>query len=199
VYSSNIKWILHTKSAVSLTAEQHTMISCPQCKATLPDETTYCQFCRNNFAAGTASQAARRSQIEEDSGYTYPETQPLNLKWVKPVYYGIAAYWVINALFSIGRLVSFGAAGSLFGAIFLVISLFSLLVGIGLLCKVELARNYVNFICWFNILGGACSLAGSFVLSIFSFTSLYGILGMIFALLNLVLSVVMIFVIGETD
>ncbi len=175
------------------------MISCPHCKATLPDGTTYCQFCRNNFATETAAQAARRTQTDDDAVYTYPESKPLNLKWVYPVYYGIATWWVVNALISIMRLATSGIIGSPVGIILLLLTLFPLLVGVGLLCKVELARGYVNVICWLNILGGVLNLATSFILSLFPMVGLWGILGMFFAVVNIALSILMIFVIGETD
>jgi hypothetical protein len=174
------------------------MISCPHCKATLPDGTTYCQFCRNNFAAGTAAQTAYRSQ-SDDSGVSYPEPQALNLKWVKPVYYGVATWWVVNALFSILSVFTGGDAGTVGGAIVLLFSLFALLVGLGLIFKVELARGYVNIICWLNIFGGAFQLLGNLLLSFMPKVGIFGILGMIFTVINIALSVLMIFVIGETD
>lgn len=174
------------------------MISCPHCRATLPDGTTYCQFCRNNFAAGAAAQTNYRSQ-SDDAGPSYPEPQALNLKWVKPVYYGVATWWVVSALFSILRVFSNGMAGSVVGAIVLLLSLFSLLVGLGLIFKVELARGYVNIICWLNVVGGVFDIFGNFLLTFMPKVGIFGVLGMIFAVINIALSILMIFVIGETD
>jgi hypothetical protein len=74
---------------------------------------------------------------------------------------------------------------------------FSVLLGIGLALRIELARGIVNFFCGIRILFGLLGLAGSVLGSVFA-----GALGLIFVVLNIIniaTAAFMIYLIGETE
>ncbi len=87
--------------------------------------------------------------------------------------------------------------GGLFSSISIVFAVVTILVGIGLIARVELARGIVNVLCFLQILDGAFGLLGGFI---FSFAiPLIGALAMGMSLLKIALALAMVFVIGETE
>jgi hypothetical protein len=163
------------------------MIKCPKCQATLPDGAERCQFCGATFTPAVS----RAVGPDDEPGRSVP------LQWVWPAYYGIAAWWIFNGLYSVVQTVWRGQAGSAFGIVGIGIGALTALVGLGLILRVELARGIVNVLCFLQILDGAFGLLGSFLMS-FAF-GLLGAIAMIMSILQIALAVLMIFVIGETE
>ena len=164
------------------------MISCPKCHATLPDGSSYCQFCQTKF---TPPAGARGDEGTDSS------TQSVNLAWVWPAYYAIAGWWIINGVYGIAQALLSKNPGSVFSIISIVLCAVTLLVGLGLVLKVEMARGIVNVLCFLQILQGLFGILGSFLLS-FAF-GLLGAIAMVMAILQVALAGLMIFVIGETE
>ena len=165
------------------------MINCPKCNATLPDWAAKCQFCGNTFTP--APKRASANDEQETPG------QSLNLKWVWPAYYGIAGWWIVSGLYDVISALTSRHPGSLFSTISIVFAVITLLVGVGLIARVELARGIVNVLCFLQILDGAFGMLGGFV---FSFAiPVVGMIAMIMSLLKIALALAMVFVIGETE
>ena len=133
------------------------MINCPKCNATLPDWAAKCQFCGNTFTP--APKRASANDEQETPG------QSLNLKWVWPAYYGIAGWWIVSGLYDVISALTSRHPGSLFSTISIVFAVITLLVGVGLIARVELARGIVNVLCFLQILDGAFGMLGGFVFS----------------------------------
>lgn len=164
------------------------MISCPKCRATLPDGSGYCQFCQTKF---TPTATAR------GEGDEAVPTASLNLAWVWPVYYFIAAWWIFDGVYGIAQTLRSQYPGSFFSVIGIVISAVTALVGLGLVLKVELARGIVNVLCFLQILQGLFGILGGFIMSFA--IGIFGAIAMVLAIVQIVLAGLMIFVIGETE
>ena len=156
------------------------MLKCSQCNSTLPDFATMCQFCGNTWSPSNSGPAGTKANI----------TQAMNsLAWVRPAYYGIAAYWVVS-----GIIECLTAKGSTVG---IVLGAINILVGLGLILKVEVIRSVVNAICFVNILFGVLALVGAFFSPFVG--GLIGVVIVIMNFVNLGTSGLMIFLIGETE
>lgn len=73
------------------------MISCPKCRATLPDGSGFCQFCQTKFTPPAT--------VRGDDDEAAP-TESLNLAWVWSVYYFIAGWWIFNGIYDIVQILS---------------------------------------------------------------------------------------------
>lgn len=175
------------------------MISCPSCQSTLPDWAQKCQFCGADVArVARPVQAPKQKQAY---GYAAP-------RWVWAVYYLIAAYWALGGLYDVFK----GAAGlahppksdHLFGmdpsldfTIMVIAGIVYLVIGLGLVFRVEFIRGIVSFFSWLKIIFGAFSLLGAFpLLALFP---LVGIIAVTLAILDIVSAGLMIYLIGETE
>ncbi|MEZ0325814.1 MAG: hypothetical protein ACAH95_07895 [Fimbriimonas sp.] len=174
------------------------MITCPKCANSLPDWAQVCQFCQSDL------KSVVRPKIDPKSNNRAAAYGPA--KWVWPAYYLISGYYVVAGLADIARGVimmtrhtdnAIGEQFGFFGYIGVIVGAIGMLIGIGLLAKVEFIRGIVNFFCWINILSGAFGLLSSVLAGGF-FTG-WGITGIVQNLLNIITSVLMIYLIGETD
>lgn len=170
------------------------MTKCPDCNATLPDGAVHCQFCGAALApTGGASRSGGRpaagrahsSSLQDRGEYA----------WAWWIYYGVSAWWILNGGYAI--FLSVTQSGGLLGIISLLIGLFTALVGLGLIFRVEAARGIVNVLCFIQILEGCFGLGVGFLLS--GFIGIWGIIGMLMSILRIVFAVLMIFAIGETE
>lgn len=163
------------------------MIQCPQCRNSLPDTFTKCQFC-----GADVTKVPRPVQPKvQRSSYGEPA------KWVFLAYYGIAGYWLIGGAMDIFRGVKsleesggFAYIGIVFGAI-------TALVAIGLMARIELVRGIVNILSFLRILSGALGLWGALMGSLF--IGPLAILFAIFSAIDVASGLFMIYLIGETD
>ena len=180
------------------------MIACTSCHNTLPDWAQKCQFC-----------GADVTKVARPAGDRPKSSAPLTkaASWIWPVYYALCAYWVISGLSGIfetyhvavtpvttkflGITTTETPGFGFWSIIGFGIGAFSLLVGIGLALRVEIARGVANFLAALNILFGLAGLAGSL-----AGTAFVGGLGFILALkhtLDIIVGAMTIYLIGETE
>jgi hypothetical protein len=160
------------------------MILCPKCQQKLPDGAGHCQFCHATFAPiGSAAP-------DPDGGY---EVAP-RPTWIGKAYNAIAIWWIVSGLYGV---LEATVLSRHVNAILLVFELITVLIGVGLLLKIEAARGVLNILCFLQILGGAFGL----LIDFFS-PFLTGILGFIAIFANIIsigLAMLMIYLIGETE
>lgn len=158
------------------------MRQCPHCHAAVPDRVVRCPAC-----GGVLPPPVR---LSTDAQRRPPLSAPGTPKWVPVAYNIIAGYWILSGGFSLVSALAHGGGktGSYVAAAF---GLFTVLIGLGLLLRIEIVRGIVNVLCALQIIGGAIGVLGAFLRG---------------APLELVLSFVqigtagfMIYLIGETD
>jgi hypothetical protein len=119
------------------------------------------------------------------------------------LYYVLCSVWLVSGIWSIVETLAIaptqkGYEGiGMFGVVGLVFSGAQVLVSIGLLAKVEIARGIVNVIAFLNLLSAAFGLLGGLVV-----TLVLGPLGVLIIVMNVIEIAVnggIIWVIGETD
>lgn len=166
------------------------MIKCPKCQATLPDGSLKCQFCGEMWAGPPAPRAGLKTKIAYTGGTP---------AWVWPAYFGIAGWWVVNGVWVIlhTTVLASKEAGGIGAMLSLVVGGVTALIGIGLLLRVEAARGVVNFLCFLQILGGLMTLAGFFFGG--AALSLWAVVALLMAFVQIGTAGLMIFLIGETD
>jgi hypothetical protein len=174
-------------------SNDYALITCPQCKRSLPPKMANCQFC-----GASLSTVARPVQAQKKIG---PEP------WVWTLYYVVACWWLVDALkeliTSFSALAGIQAHPSLAAFAFIVyigiaVGLFEAALGIGLLVKWEWARAVVNFFCWVRILFGVMGLYSSIMMAGFSGPANTA-LNILFCVLNIVMAGLQIWLISETD
>jgi hypothetical protein len=165
------------------------MIQCPRCNATLPDANVVCQFC-----GADVSKVARPVPVTRDRGPLTPTPQ-----WVMGAYYAISVYYIVEALYEIGIgcVALNGKGGSFAGGFSIAMGVLTLIIGLGLLFKIEIVRGIVNFFCGLQILFGLFGLAGA-VMGTMLFGAL-GFLNVVMQMLQIATAGFMIYLIGETD
>jgi hypothetical protein len=163
------------------------MIQCPNCKNTLPDTFTQCQFC-----GADVTKVVRPAPTKKASRPLYEPP-----KWVWIAYFGIAGYWLIGGIMDVVRgLTSLSGAGA-FAYIGIAFGAFTALVGIGLMARVELVRGIVNVICFLRIIFGLLGLWGALWGSLF--LGPLALLFAVFAAFDIVTGILMIYLLGETE
>lgn len=163
------------------------MITCPNCKASLPDWSKTCQFCQ----ADTAQVLRPKQDNPDPQAFETPT-------WTLAAYYAVSALLLLSGLVGIlATLLGSKKDGiDLFAAISLVFDSVGALVGLGLLLRLEIVRGITNIICFLGILSGIrFTLAG---LGATFFTS-WGLLIVIYGIIKICVYAFMIYLIGETD
>ncbi|MHB8636303.1 MAG: hypothetical protein ACYC96_07515 [Fimbriimonadaceae bacterium] len=162
------------------------MITCPNCKASLPDWAKNCQFCQAD-----TSQVIRPTQTKPNAqAFTTPA-------WTLAAYYAVSGLITIQSVVEIVSTIVGSKHGvGPFEVIILVWYGLSAVIGIGLLLRVSIIRAFVNFVCYLNIGCGLLSLAGALFGTLFS---AYGLIFVLLAILQIAEYGFMIFLIGETD
>lgn len=174
------------------------MITCPKCAQSLPDWSQVCQFCQSDL------KNVPRPKPAPGQNSSRPLMQAA--AWIWPAYYIISVYYVISGLMDVlGGVVMMtqhknnvlGEQLGFFGYIAMIIGAITIVIGLGLLLRVEIVRGIVNVFCWIAILSGAFGLLGS-VMSGGFFTA-WGIVGIVKNVFSIATSGLMIYLIGETD
>jgi len=163
------------------------MITCPNCKAALPDWAKHCQFCQ----ADTAAVLRPKQDNPDPEAFQTPT-------WTMAAYYAVSCLLLVSGLVGIATTL-LGARKDglgLFDFVSLVFDGVGTLVGIGLLLRLEIIRGITNVICFLGILSGLRFLA--FGLAGTLFTS-WGLLVVIYGIVKIAVYAFMIFLIGETD
>ncbi len=167
------------------------MITCPKCNQSLPDWAQTCQFC------GSALTNVARPKVEKERRSNLGAIPG----WVWALYYIVCVYWIADGTFAIlnstqvftfqgQKFESTDYFGIFFGAV-------RILIGLGLVLRLEFIRAYVNFVCFLNILGGL--LGGWAGIMLMAVNGLFGAILVITNGLQVIMSGLMIWLIGETD
>ena len=172
------------------------MVKCPHCSATLPDGAFQCQFCGTQFAAAPAG---TQRGFTQPAASRFNDAMPGAPKWVAPVYNLIAAWWIIDGVWTIlrGTVLAGKDSGGFFTTVFMIIGGVTALVGIGLLLRIDVVRGIVNVLCLLQILDGALGLIMAFFMT--SVFGIWGAIGMIMSAIRIAQAGLMIYLIGETD
>ena len=169
---------------------------CPTCQKQVIAGVPTCQFCGGDLR-GMAPTQKRSVFIDSDS------YDPIHTGgkpgWVYPAYYTVAAYFAVAAIVQILLIVMNKKSdmSDPFTIAMIAIHGFSVIVGIGLLAKIEIVRGVVNYLSFAKILGALRGILASFGMMLLS-TGL-GVLILLLSVLDLCAAVLMIYLIGETD
>lgn len=173
------------------------MISCPKCKASLPDWATSCQFCQ-----------ADTSKVSRPVEVAKPKYKRELASWIWPAYYIIAILWIVSGVGGILEALNVGPFATtiklqdvkiepgvnLLGLIF---SGVSAIIGLGLLVKIEIIRGVVNVVCFLQIVNGLLGLWAGIMAS--AFLGPIGLFITIMNIVDIVTGALMIYILGETD
>lgn len=180
------------------------MIACSGCHATLPDWAQKCQFCGadvTKIARPVADLPRKSAPLVKAAG------------WIWPAYYALAFYWVVSGIGGafdtyrtavtpvtikfMGTSMTNRPGFGFWSILGFAIAAFTLLVGIGLAARVEIARGVANFLAAVKILFGILGVVGAL-----AGTLLIGPLGLLLALLktlDVIAGAMTIYLIGETE
>ena len=169
---------------------------CPTCQKQVIAGVPTCQFCGGDLRGMAPTQ--KRSMFVDSDSYEPVHTggKP---GWVVPAYYIVASYFVLSGLLAILLTVTNKKSmdGSPMAFIPIAFYAVSVLLGIGLLAKIEVIRGIVNFVCGISLIFGILGLIGSFG-SVLVLGGL-GVLMLIRNVLDICMNAFMIYLIGETD
>jgi hypothetical protein len=149
-----------------------------------------CQFCGADVS---------KIVVPKVVGPTRPKSTAFETpKWVWWAYYGLAAWWILSALVSIGFTLSQGA-GKTSGANILysmVPDLLGLIMGIGLALKIRLIRRLANWGAGLKILFGLFGMLGGFIVT--GISPLLGLIVTFLNIFNIVFGALTIYLLAET-
>ncbi len=172
-------------------------IQCPKCQQWLALTASACQFCGTDVSRVPRPVVPVKQRVRG-------ATSRHNMKLVWRLYYFFSALWMFDGLrvviaFLVPTLDEF-AAGNPFaswGIAGMLVGLINMLIGLGLIFKVERIRGAANFLCGMNLLSSLVGFGMSILIS--GAMGLMGLLGVFFGMFYVVLYGAQIWVIGETD
>lgn len=181
------------------------MITCPNCKQTLPDFVVKCQFC----GADTKSVPRFGGQTVHADGFEEPDLKTgsgLSGLWVRRIYYGLGIFWLVMGLLSM-VLVIISATSStgkqeatgfdVWTFVGLMLGFIQVLISIGYLARVRSVMKVVNFFAALGVLANILKLIGGLMsIMIFGPIGLVFIVGYIF---NIIVNGGVMWIIGESD
>lgn len=169
-------------------------MKCPRCNNSVLTGIATCQFCGEDLR-GLAPVQKRSAFFDPDNhDVVHTGGRP---HWAIPAYYSIASYFLLSGLISALLTAMKPSKLEIMNTVNYISSGISIIMGLGLLTKIEIIRGVVNFVCGLRVVFGLLSLPGSLMGLVGT-----GAMGFIFLLLNLldiVLNGFMIYLIGETD
>ena len=173
-------------------------MTCPTCQKQIISGVPTCQFCGSDLRGMAPAQGKRSIFIDSDSYYVvHTGGKP---GWVYPAYYIVASYFVLSGLGgALLTLLNHKAMteGGLFVYVGLAFNAVGVLLGLGLIAKIEIIRGIVNFVCGLSLIFGILGLLGS--LGVVLTLGGLGVLMLIQNILDICMNAFMIYLIGETD
>jgi hypothetical protein len=172
------------------------MIQCPKCSKQLPDWSQACQFCQADLKG-----VVRPKPDPKTSSARATLSGPA--PWIWPAYYCVAAYFVVSGLLSLIQAIYLMSKPTLFGGpnvvaiVGIIVSVVTIIIGLGLILKIEAARGVVNFFCWLSIAANILSLPGT--IGMISLLPGLGLVATIRSVFDICTAALMIYLIGETD
>lgn len=173
-------------------------MTCPTCNRQVIAGVPTCQFCGSDLRGMAPTQAKRSIFVDSDS--YEPVHSGGKPGWVVPAYYIVSSYFIISGLLAILLTVTNKkemADPGVFTWVSLAFSAMSVLLGLGLIAKIEIIRGIVNFVCGISLVFGIIGLLGSFG-GILAF-GLLGVVGLLRNVLDICMNAFMMYLIGETD
>lgn len=174
------------------------MIQCPQCGQTILASNEICQFCKAPIPPSLRGPAPKTNYYHEEDSLEVGSGLPPDKVW--KIYNGLAIFWIVTAAISIIGSAVFMVQkpiGAIGYTVDIVFSLATLLIGVGLLAKNELARKAATFFCILSVVRGLLLVVGG-MLSILVF-GFFGVIFLIVYLFNLCLAMAMIWAVNETE
>ncbi len=119
------------------------------------------------------------------------------------LYVVMSSAWLVLGIISITLVVFVSPSAhkqsgpEVFGFISGAIAAFQVLLGIGLVARVDLVRGIVNVICWISIVIGLLGLLGDFTVMLFF--GPVGFLLVLFDIIRVAINASMVWLVGETD
>jgi len=159
------------------------MRTCPHCGSAVPMASMCCPSCGRPVHAPPPVHAPRLRKAA--AAGVAPGAPP----WVPVAYNLTAAYWVLNGAWLIVQMLILDPKGPKYLAS--AVAALPVLVGIGLLLRVEIVRGIVNVISALQILTGVLGTFGAFLAG--------EPLAMIQSLVQIAMAGFMIYLIGETE
>jgi hypothetical protein len=166
-------------------------ITCPNCRQTLPVRAMVCQFCKTDVSK------IARPVVAGQAPAAIADTD-----WKVVAYYVMSGWWMFNGIVMILGAVVFhnklmeGGFGTV-PIIVLIIGTVYALTGLGLACRVELARGIVNILSWLTVAGSVMRIAGFLMAGLVMGPVV--IFMILRALFDGLLAGFQIYLIGETD
>lgn len=165
-------------------------VPCPSCRNSVPAGQPQCQFCGSALPVT----APVKGSVWHDDAVNTPYRRPT---WVPLAYNLVSAYIGLSGLV---QLVTGGvhiARDNWVGYIEVVMGTIGLVLGVGLLLRIEFIRGVVNFVCGMSILFGLFGLLASFPFMMV--LGLVGLLWLLQSVFNIATNAAMIYLVGETD
>lgn len=174
------------------------MIQCPQCGQTIPASNQVCQFCKAPIPPHMRGPVPKTNFQHDDDSLEVGSGLPPEKVW--KIYNGLAWFWIATAALSIifsAVFVVQKPTSGLGAVVDIIFAMATLLIGVGLLAKNELARKAATFFCILSVVRGLLLvIGGMFSILIFG---LLGVLFLIVYLFNLCLAAAMIWAVNETE
>jgi hypothetical protein len=138
-----------------------------------------CQFC----GADTAK-VERPKEVKVNKGYVAPKSI-----WIW--YTVICVYWAVTGAITLFAGIKDQASLlAIFGGL-------DLIIGLGMLMRLNIFRGIAHFLCWVNLLGGLCFIVGGLLGTMFF--GPYAFISILYGIVDVVVAGLMIYVIAETE
>lgn len=179
------------------------MITCPNCRQTLPDFVNQCQFC------GADTRAVQRPAFQpvDDDGFDQPDLRTgsgLSGEWVRRIYYGLGTMWIVTGVWGLLDITLIGPAASkkpfemsLLTGLIIGITCIRLVLAVGYMMRANIAKQIINVFAAIGLLFALLGLVGSLMTIM-----LVGPLGVVFVILQLIDVIVnggIMWIIGESE
>lgn len=174
------------------------MVSCLKCISSPPNWAKKCQF------SGSDTAKVARPAVQKSKQKIAAFETPV---WINVCYYAISGWFILSALISAATsVIAINSASNrnsilgepnAFDYIGLVFCAIQILIGLGLILKIEFVRGIVNFFCAIQILLSILGGLAAFPMMVVS--PLIGILYLLLQIFNIATAGFMIYLIGETD
>ncbi len=170
------------------------MVTCPNCRTQLPDWVQKCHSC--NFDVSAAARVAPAKTPRQTPNYA-------NKSLVWTLYYIFSVLWIFDgvrvvlATLGIAKQLGAGSAFASWGILGAIFGGINVLIGLGLILKVEFIRGVANFLCGINLIFAILGVVQTIIIS--PVLGPVGIIAIIGSILVCALYGAQIWVIGETD
>ena len=171
------------------------MVTCPNCRSTLPDWVQRCHKCNTDLSQEVRTHTPR---TEPGARSSKPEKR---IGWI--LYYVFSVLWIFDGARVIIATLGFmkengtGSPFASWGIIGTVIGVANVSIGVGLILRVEFLRGVANFLCGLNLLGAGFGVVGAILVA--PVLGAVGLVAVVISILYCLVYGLQIWAIGETD